>query len=191
MRRWSAGVVACAVAVPLLLGGCAEKHQASESLPPTSKATASATLPPLGPADFPVPAEARKKSPEGVEAFTRYYLALINRTSSIMDATDLRSLSDGCETCDRIATDTEKDLSAGYHYQGGDITITSVAPATTDGIVGDIAFLASQAPMAVVDSGGSPVPGLTFKAFDKLSSAAAVRWDPSRDSWIMTQLTLG
>ena len=50
-----------------------------------------------------MPDEARTQDAAGAEAFVRYYIELINRTSTVMDAEPLREFSDGCRDCDRIA----------------------------------------------------------------------------------------
>ena len=55
-----------------------------------------------------MPDEARTQDAAGAEAFVRYYIELINRTSDVMDAEPLREFSDGCEDCDRIADATSK-----------------------------------------------------------------------------------
>jgi hypothetical protein len=60
-----------------LVGGCASKHEANDTLPSASETSPSPSLEPLGPADFPVPAEARTQDAAGAEAALRYYLALI------------------------------------------------------------------------------------------------------------------
>ena len=103
-RRWTVRLAACAVAASAVLTGCSEKQEASSSLPSaTSAEPTQEELPPLGPADMPMPAEARTQDAAGAEAFVRYYIDLINRTSTVMDAQPLRDFSDGCRDCDRIA----------------------------------------------------------------------------------------
>ncbi len=192
-RRWTLRLVAGLAAGAVVLSGCSERQEASDTLPgaDASPSASEPELPPLGPPDLPMPDEARTQDAAGVERFTRYYLRLINRTSRAMETEHLRSLSDGCETCDRIAADTEADAAAGYRYEGGEVSIQSAAPATVSGSTGHFAFIANQAALNVVDSTGSPVEGLSFPALEDLSSGAAVRWDSGRHSWLMTQLTLG
>ncbi len=113
-RRWALRLTACLLAGAAALTGCSEKQEASESLPSTSSASPSEdALPPLGPADLPMPDEARTQDAAGAEAFVRYYIELINRTSTVMDAQPLRDFSDGCRDCDRIADNVEADAVAG------------------------------------------------------------------------------
>ena len=107
-RRWALRLTACLLAGAAMLTGCSEKQEASESLPTTSSAEPTEdALPPLGPEDLPMPDEARTQDAAGAEAFVRYYIELINRTSTVMDAQPLRNLSDGCRDCDRIAGSIE------------------------------------------------------------------------------------
>ena len=138
-----------------------------------------------------MPEEARTRDPAGMVAFTQYYLGLINRSPDAADAVALRDLSEACETCERIAGDTAKDAAAGYHYQGGEISIVSAAPATVTGNASEFAFLADQAELIVVDRTGKPVPGLSFKPLHKVSSGSTARWNAERRTWLMTQLTFG
>ena len=99
-RRWSLRLVAGLLAGGVVLVGCSEKQQASESLPTSTASPTEDELPPLGPEDLPMPDEARTQDAAGAEAFVRYYIALINRTSDVMDAEPLREFSDGCADCD-------------------------------------------------------------------------------------------
>jgi hypothetical protein len=189
LAQVTAGVLVAVAA----LTGCSAKEPANDTLPTPSATAAEATptLPPLGPPDMPMPAEARRQAPAGMEAFVRYYVELINHTSEDMDSQYLRAFSDECGTCDRIATETEQDAHAGYSYQGGSITIRSVAPATVTPPVGELSFLADQAALSAIDASGDPVAGLQFNAIPNLSSGARARWDANQMSWLMTELTLG
>ena len=117
-RRWTLRLVAGLAAGAVVLSGCSERKEASDTLPgaDASPSATEAALPPLGPPDLPMPAEARTQDAAGAEAFVRYYIDLINRTSTVMDAAPLREFSDGCTECNRIAADTEGDASAGHRY---------------------------------------------------------------------------
>lgn len=109
-RRWSVRLAVCLVASAAMLVGCAEKQEASDSLPSESSAAPTEDeLAPLGPEDLPMPDEARTQDAAGAEAFVRYYVDLINRTSTVMDAQPLREFSNGCRDCARIATSIEQD----------------------------------------------------------------------------------
>ncbi|MET0765237.1 MAG: DUF6318 family protein [Blastococcus sp.] len=183
--RW----VACLAVVAALLSGCSEKQPANDTLPSTSAET-TPELPPLGPEDMPMPEGARTQDAAGAEAFVRYYIELINRTSDVMDAQPLREFSDGCLDCDRIADDTETDAAAGYSYKGGELTITYIEAREPDPTA-SVSFTADQAALTVVDGAGQPVQGLVFNAIPRMSSGASAEWDEARQSWILTGLTLG
>ena len=58
---------------------------------------------PSGPADFPVPDEARTKDAAGAEAFLRYWIDLLNRQQAIPAGQPLRDLGPECQECLRIA----------------------------------------------------------------------------------------
>ena len=114
-RPWGVGVVALLVMGPLVLGGCSDTKQAGSTLPSTTKAAATSTssLPPLGPADFPVPPAARQKTPDGVIAFTKYYVALMNHQAEALDSTPLRDLSRECQACKELADSYDQVKAAG------------------------------------------------------------------------------
>lgn len=190
-RRWSLRPTASLFAGVVVLTGCSEKQEANDSLPTASASPTEDALPPLGPEDLPMPDEARTQDSAGAEAFFRYYIELINRTSDVMDAEPLREFSDGCDDCNRIATDTEEDAAAGYHYEGGELTITRTGEPKIEERSVEMAFFADQAALQVVDQSGRPVDGLSFGAIPGLSSGATARWDAGRQTWLMTGLTLG
>jgi hypothetical protein len=191
MRRLALRCAAGAAVLGLALTGCSEKQEASETLPSTSAEPTADALPPLGPDDLPMPDEARTQDAAGAEAFVRYYIELINRTSTVMDAQPLRDFSDGCDECDRIAVDTEADASAGYKYEGGDLTVREVGDPLIQGSTAEMAFRVDLAALIIVDASGDPVPGLTFQAYPDLLSSTTLRWDGVQQAWIATQLALG
>jgi hypothetical protein len=190
-RRWTAAAVTCLAAA--LLAGCSGgTQQASTTLPTTSApaaAAASPTLPPLGPPDFPMPADARQQTPQGFNAFTRYYVSLINRLQTDLDPTYLRQLSRGCSTCDRIAGDAQSDSAKGYRYEGGTLTITALAPAHLTSRGAENAFTADQTAYAVVDAAGNHVAELSGAALPHMPAGAQGVW--SGDHWVITNLSFG
>ncbi|SFT34319.1 hypothetical protein SAMN05660657_00243 [Geodermatophilus amargosae] len=175
------------------LAGCSEAEPASATLPTTSAQAAptSEALPPLGPADFPMPPEARTQDGPGAEAFTRYYIGLINRTSTIMDAVPLREFSSNCRDCDRIATFVDDYAARGYRYQGGILTITWMGSAFEPGDTVEVGFVADQTELQVVDGSGNAIPELSSRAYPGLNSGIAASWDDERNTWVVTSLTLG
>src|SRR5215210_8885795 len=97
-----------------LLTSCTEKTEANQTLPTTSAAPTTEELPSVGPADFPVPDEARTKDAAGAEAFLRYYIDLLNRQQAIPAGQPLRDLSPECGTCQRIARAFDDAAAAGH-----------------------------------------------------------------------------
>ncbi|RBY93229.1 DUF6318 family protein [Blastococcus sp. TF02A-30] len=190
-RRWSLRLLACLGAGALVLTGCSEKQEASDALPSSSSAAPTEDeLPPLGPEDMPMPEEARTQDAAGAEAFVRYYIDLINRTSTVMDAKPLRDLSDGCRDCDRIATNTEADGAAGHSYRGGEIEIASFPAPLLKESTASIALRINQAPLSVVDAAGQSIDGGS-DAYTDLPAGIGLAWDASRSTWLMTDFTVG
>lgn len=190
-RGWALRMLACLAAVTVLLTGCSQpsKPIASAPKPTTTSASASPTLPPLGPPDMPMPAAARQMTPDGFNAFTQYYIDLINHLNKKLDGTELRALSRGCDTCNRIANDADSDAQKGYSYQGGHITISSIAPPHFTEEGAENAFTVDQDAYMVVDSAGNPVAGLTSPALTNVAAGMAGSW--IGDHWIVTGLSFG
>lgn len=191
MPRQAVRVLACLAAGVSLLGGCATAQQASTSLPPAAAPAASAataSLPPLGPADFPVPTEARQKTPDGVRAFAGYYLELSNRLLNSFESSPLRELSRNCVDCDQMAAGYDHAKAAGYHCTGGILTITSTGSSVVDGDRGELSYVLNQSAIVVKDSSGEIVPSLTEGEF-KLSGGMTLEWDQPRTTWLVTQYT--
>ncbi len=190
-RRWPLRLTACLLAGAAVLTGCSEKQEASGTLPTSSSATASEdALPPLGPEDLPMPDEARTQDAAGAEAFVRYYIELINRTSTVMDAQPLRDLSDGCRDCDRIAGSIEEDAQAGKRYAGGELKINSIGAAFMKPGTAELSLQADVAALTVMDASGAVNQEDSSSAFPGLSGGAAMRWNGQLESWLMTALTL-
>jgi len=190
-RRWALRLTACLLAGAVVLTGCSEKQEASENLPTTSSpAPSEDALPPLGPEDLPMPDEARTQDAAGAEAFVRYYIDLINRTSRVMDAQPLRELSDGCRECDRIAGTIEKAAANGHRFLGGQVAITHLAPIVVNAGNAEFDMRGDLAAGSGIDASGAEIADLSAPAHAGLSGGAAVRWDPVRDVWVMTAFTL-
>jgi len=188
-------VAAAALVGVAVLAGCSNAETANETLPSTSasgSAEPSKTLEPLGPPDLPMPDEARQQTAAGAAAFTKYYLGLLNRSTKDMDTTFVRQLAEACETCQRIAQETESDAAAGYHYVGGELVLDGeLKAAITAPGQGESAFVLDQQPLQVIGADGSPVPNLSFPALGHLASGATTTWRQGTHSWVITELTLG
>src|SRR3954447_19890417 len=127
VRRRSLRMVAGLAVATALLGGCAAKHEASDTLPSASETSASPSLEPLGPTDFPVPDEARTQDAAGAEAALRYYLALITHQAG-KDGQPLRDLSQDCNFCNFLADRADQDAAAANTLTGGKIGVEDISP---------------------------------------------------------------
>jgi hypothetical protein len=191
-RGWTRRLVAGLAAGAVVLSGCSERQEANDTLPEAdaSPSASESELPPLGPPDLPMPAAARTQDAAGAEAFVRYYIDLINRTSTVMDAAPLREFSDGCTECNRIASNTEVATANGQAFQHGEISIIQMGtPLIADGTA-QLALRVDQARFVVVDASGVPVDGGS-EAYTNISGGVALQWDASRTTWSINQLTFG
>src|SRR4051794_29555144 len=148
--RWA---VAGLVVGTAMLSGCSEKVEANDTLPSTSAAETTAALPPAGPADFPVPDEARTKDAAGAEAFLHYWIDLVNHQRAVPDGEPLRDLGPSCATCLRIARSYDDTAAAGYRYVGGDFALEGVAT-ELQGDAAVINFIARHDAVQRVDGSG-------------------------------------
>jgi hypothetical protein len=191
-RRWTLRLTAGLAAGAVALSGCSERQEANDTLPEAdaSPSASEPSLPPLGPPDLPMPAEARTQDAAGAEAFVRYYIDLINRTSTVMDAAPLREFSNGCAECTRIATNTENAAADGQDFQAGEISIIQIGDPLIDGETAQLAMRVDQARFVVLDSSGTPVDGGS-EAYTNIPGGVALEWDSNRTTWTMTQLTFG
>jgi hypothetical protein len=141
-----------------LLAGCSEKQEANDTLPSPSAAETTEELPAVGPADFPVPDEARTKDAAGAEAFLRYYIELINRQQGSLDGEPLRDLGPKCQECLRVARNFDEVAATGQRYEGGEITLNEVTPPDLDVDRATINFGARQEAVQIIDADGNVVP---------------------------------
>ena len=186
LRRTAIGVVIGTA----VLSGCSEKQEANETLPPTSASSTTEALPEIGPADFPVPDEARTKDAAGAEAFLRYFIDLMNRQRAIPDGQPLRDLGPECQNCQRIAQNYEEAAAAGNRYEGGEVAVNAVAEPTFEGDKVVISFLARREPVSIVDGSGTVVDAQPEVA-PELSSGIALVWSEGNQTWIVTGFDLG
>jgi hypothetical protein len=191
-RRWTLRLAAGLAAGAVALSGCSERQGANDTLPgaDASPSASEPSLPPLGPPDLPMPAEARTQDAAGAEAFVRYYIDLINRTSTVMDAAPLREFSQSCEDCNRIASVVEEDAASGRQYSGGLITIITMGEPLIKDTTAEMAIRADVAALEVQDAAGNVLPDLSLPAYSGLNGGAAIAWSADQNAWVMTVLTL-
>lgn len=166
---------ACALAVlALLLGGCTEDRvRPSDTLPPTSSPTPTATTEDLpGPPGYPFPPEALEYTEAGALAFFNYYIDLLNKTTETLDSEPIRLLSEpNCFGCERLTETYNADRDAGYRYEGGVTglgagTITpQLRPLTGGGQGAVVTAGGTQSPLTVLDTSGAPVPDRSYPEY--------------------------
>jgi len=110
-------IAIAALALPLLLGGCADDEPVPK-VPGTSSPTSPVTETSTAPVEPTLPPEAEGKGPKAAEAFVRYYYDTVNYAQQTCDTKHLRSL--GAEFCDACIGGADA-LDAIYR-QGGMIT---------------------------------------------------------------------
>jgi hypothetical protein len=173
-----------------LLSGCSDKDEANNTLPSTSASPTTEALPPVGPADFPVPDEARTKDAAGAEAFLRYWIELLNRQRPLLDSDPIRALGPECRDCLRIANNYDEAAASGQRYEGGELTLNDVTDAQLTGAEASITFGIRQEAVRLVDAAGNPVDdGLPVKP--NLGSGVTLTWSESDQSWLVASMTLG
>ena len=193
-RRWTLRLVAGLAAGAVLLSGCSGQQEANDTLP-GADATPSASegeLPPLGPEEFPVPAAAREKTPEGALAFAKYYMSLGTKIGEgTISANALLDLSDGCELCQQVASSYEADQAAGYTYRNSSHTFDEYALPALSGDTAELGFVYSQSAYIVVDEAGNEIDERSGDATGDLQSGMLLRWQDAVKAWTVTSLTVG
>ncbi len=188
-RRWTLRLVAGLAAGAVVLSGCSERQEASDTLPgaDASPSASEPELPPLGPPDLPMPAEARTQDAAGAEAFVRYYIDLISNAQGSLDSTWIRDLSSGCKTCDQLAVGFDEDRTSGYARIGGDVRVSSISTPAVNDKEAQAAFTLRQGAQRVTKN-GTPVPGSDSPERDNLSAGAILTWEIERQTWLVAQL---
>ena len=173
-----------------LLSGCAEKQEARDTLPTASAAPTTEELPQLGPADFPVPDEARTKDAAGAEAFLRYWIDLLNHQRPLLDSEPLRALGPECRECLRIANNYDEVAAAGRRFEGGELSLNDVPEPQLNGDEASIVFGIRQEPVMLVDAAGNPV-GEGLPLLPNEGSGVTLIWSETDQSWLVAGMTLG
>ncbi|KQS68783.1 DUF6318 family protein [Modestobacter sp. Leaf380] len=180
-----------AVVGAVLVSGCTAETPANDTLPTASEgAESSAELEPLGPADLPMPVEARERTPAGAEAFVEYYVALINASQVSLQSDFIRQLSAECTTCRRLADGVDYFSAQGFRYDGGAITINALSLPTAILDTMDFSVDLSQAQVRVLDGTGAEVPAYTAAESRYGSSGGQLTWASALDSWTVSDLTI-
>jgi hypothetical protein len=176
-----------------ILAGCSDGETANETLPSTTSTTAktTGTLPPLGPPDMPMPAEARAKTVAGAQAFLHYYVSLMNDAQGRSTSEYLRGLStDDCGTCIAFSDGIDAYVEKGYHLSGGVIELATMPNPLLRDNAAEFFLSLRQTPSAVIDPTGDPLPELAERGTSYPASGATLAWDADQSSWLMSALTI-
>ena len=191
-RRWTLRLVAGLAAGALVLSGCSERQEAADTLPEADAPSSEPELPPLGPPDLPMPAEARQKTPEGAVQFMRYYMALnAHVAEGPLDSTPLLDLSAECTYCQELAESYDEDRSAGYTYGDFTYSFQDNGPGLLSGDTAEVGFVYSQSAANTYDSSGQLVADRSAPESGTRKGGAHLSWDVQRTSWIVTSMSIG
>lgn len=188
MRR--SGWVAVVAVVGLGLTGCSDPGTPSDTLPTAASTSAEPTLEPLGPADFPVPPEARVNSQDGAVAAAKYYIDLIDylfasASQTGADSEWLRSLSSGCSTCLQFADQLDTQIAAGERNEGANSTFEAEPSVVLDGSSASLAFILNVTPGQTVSATGEV---LSSAPATRLNVGQLLAWNPQKAAWITGDL---
>jgi hypothetical protein len=173
----------------VLLGGCDSDEPPTSGPTPTPSSTTSSTSPspPATPTPTPsntstIPAAARKNTPEGAEAFLKFYFSAANEAWTTPDVSLIQRLGTrGCEFCTRTEDAAVYLEEHGERYAEDPVTVLSVK-AFGGAPTGEqyLAVKFRQNAVAVVDAKGA-VARSDPEAV--ITGNAALRWTSGR--WLL------
>jgi hypothetical protein len=136
VRHWYA---TCGLVGALTLAGCTggddpdpsttSGSSTTSSTSPSSSATTTTTTAPT--VAVSIPPAAKAHTPEGAEAFVRFFVEQSNVASMEADVTILPGLSDpGCLSCTELQKQVEELRAKGHHYRSSPVTVSDVSAIT-------------------------------------------------------------
>lgn len=169
---------AAVVVVPLVLVACGDES-------PAPSASESVTVSPSPSATRPVapelPQKAEKNSPDGAEAFTRYFFEVVTHAMQTGDTAPLKAVSDpDCKTCAGLSEAIDHMYGEGRRNEGGGwIVNRSAVDPSLEMPFRKFLVIVDQPPQRLIDADG--------KVADKdpqtlLAFRVTVRWADTR--WI-------
>jgi hypothetical protein len=118
--------------VAVLAGACTDNADPKPLPSPSPSPSPSAPSSSTGPVAPTLPAEAKGKSAESAEAFSRYYVDVINYAMHTGDTSIIRSnATNACSVCEVIAKAIDQAYEGGGHLEGRGWVVKKVAPAVS------------------------------------------------------------
>ncbi|WP_050348186.1 DUF6318 family protein [Arsenicicoccus sp. oral taxon 190] len=131
----------------------------SASTTPTASATISGAAGSSSPAGGPaaIPAAARAHTPEGAEAFTRYWVTTVNSSWRSANGAAIRALSAGdCAGCTSLAKDADRFMIEHRRVESDPLSLISIKPLGTDELDRTrILLVTEQLPVKIMNADGS------------------------------------
>ena len=123
-------IAIAALALPLLLAGCADDEPVPKTAEPTTPATSVTetveTNEPGEPIEPTLPPEAEGKGRKAAEAFIRHYYDTVNYAQATGDTMGLRALAlRSCAACEGGADAIDRVSKQGGTINGGEYTVTA------------------------------------------------------------------
>jgi hypothetical protein len=182
MARTQAVAGGAALLAALVLGGCSSDATSTSSPTPTPSETSTSASPSPSRSTTPTPSEsstipaaARKNTPEGAEAFVRFFVSQSARAWVEADSGPVTALSDAdCASCATLAERADELKDARQRYEDAPIEVKSVRALTRDDRRINVAASIKQRRVNVVDEGGKVVS--TDKA-DDLTRTFLLYWE--------------
>jgi hypothetical protein len=146
---------------------------------PTSTSTTSTSTAPA------IPEAARANTPQGAEAFTRFFADQANRAYDNLDPAVIQSLSaPGCKTCESMVTSLTLWRDSNYKYEGKFVTPTSITISAfpQDGTAKTV-LMGSSSDARVLDNNGTVV-----QKFAAQSASSSVFLSYEAGQWKVTEI---
>lgn len=171
-RAASVSMAACAAGV-LVLGACdsggsptssTSSSTSSSPSPSTSSSTsAPASSTSSSPAYVPVkpefPAEAKKQTLEGAQAFAEYFIALFNFAYTKPESGLVGKLGvDGCPPCEYYEKESERLVKTKSRYQSEVLTVSDSSIVSTNVTAPKVLVSGMQHEVPIVENDGSLTP---------------------------------
>jgi hypothetical protein len=182
-------IVRKAVLVPLLVAavaGCSGGDPEVVVPPPLPEITAQPT-PSATPTPAVLPSAARQATPQGAEAFARYYYATLSRAFSTGETTALRTLAtSGCQTCARFANSIDASTRSGQRFAGGQITVRAAAAVKRDASLSDVTLRYDSAPLRLLSADGAELR----QRAAQLGVTVEMQLRAGRNGWLVDDIQL-